>query len=119
MSAAKAYVHWPILASFFQQLTVWNGLLLAGGLALVVAGLIRLRHGRIGPIGSQSVPTVLAQGLALLVLGYHLMAWSVNATRRIEGLICMPAAWWWVLVLGLGVLMGVARAIDMAEAKQR
>lgn len=108
-----------VVATFLQQLTFWNGLLLAGGLFLLIAGMIRLRHGRTGPIGSQSVPTVLAQGVSVLVLGYHLIAWGVNATRGIEGLMCVRAQWWWALVLGLGVLMGLARAIDVAEAKQK
>ena len=122
------------MAKFLEHLTVWNGLLLVGGVLLAGVGLLRLRHGRMsdaGTEGGQSVPTVLAQGIASLVLAYHLIAWGLNSAIGVAnpsagesagtwtGLLCVPPRWWWALILMLGALVGLSRAIDTAEAKKK
>jgi len=99
---------------------------IVAGCLLGVAGLWMLRNAKrtIHEPGSQesssdtdespelglSIPTRLAIGITIMIVGYHLIAWSVP--RPMYG---VPIGRWW-MVLGIGVLVvGGAFFADRVE----
>jgi len=72
------------------------------GAAVLIAGLWLLREPKEGTRrAGLSVPTRTATALALLVLGYHIAAWSLpDSWTPIK----VPPEKWWVLAIG-GVMM--------------
>lgn len=72
------------------------------GAAVLIVGLWLLREPKEGTKrAGLSVPTRMATALALLVIGYHIAAWSLpDAWTPMK----VPLERWWVLAIG-GVMM--------------
>jgi len=87
--------------------------LLAVGLRL----LVRLRRGqslvvRLPLLGPSSHATGLAVSFSSLILGYHLLAWTLPPDWL---QLRVPAHRWWLLVLGAGLAIGLSWMMDRGE----
>lgn len=99
----------------------------SGGIAIAIASLWVLRWARRGirgeagdqaashPAGSSAVigsgPTRLTVGVAGLLVGYHLVCWSLPALS-----FGVPLDQWWIVVAGAGLAVVGAVAVDVLEA---
>ena len=89
----------------------------AVGAAVVIAGAWLLREPSAGARrASLSVPTRMALGLTLLVLGYHVAAWSLPDSWTPMK---VPLERWWMLAAGAGAMIGSSVAMDRREEEAK
>lgn len=63
-----------------------------------------------------STPSRGALGIALMLVGYHLVVWTMPATATN---LQVPRSVWWVVPLACVSLVTLSRALDMFEARAR
>ncbi len=63
-----------------------------------------------------STPSRVAVGIALMLVGYHLVVWVMPATATN---LQVPRSVWWVVPLTCVILVTLSRALDMFEARAR
>lgn len=87
------------------------------GAAVLIAGLWLLREPKEGTKrAGLSVPTRLATALALLVIGYHIAAWSLpDSWTPIK----VPLDRWWVLAIGGVMMLSSSVVMDRKEETAR
>ncbi|MCC6969827.1 MAG: hypothetical protein IT434_06345 [Phycisphaerales bacterium] len=88
----------------------------ATGAIVLIAGLWLLREPKEGTKrAGLSVPTRMATALALLVLGYHVAAWSLpDSWTPIK----LPIARWWVLAIAGVLMLSSSVAMDRRDETQ-
>ena len=87
------------------------------GAAVLVAGLWLLREPKEGTKrAGLSVPTRMALALALLVLGYHIAAWSLpDHWTPIK----LPIERWWILAIGGVMMLSSSVVMDRRDEAER
>lgn len=97
---------------------VWSVVVILFGVALFAAGLWWLGGGRwtwLPALGFQprtSLPTRMVVAIVHLVLGYHLVVWSIPGDRRPMQ---FPRGQWPWMVLGCAAAIGGSRMLDRLE----
>jgi hypothetical protein len=84
----------------------------ACGFVVLAAGLWLLRRGRRGGHTSASR---LTAGVCLMVLGYHIGAWSVPLG---SSMLRVPPDRWWVVAGVVAVALGCAGLADLIERRR-
>lgn len=114
-------------------LSVADWIMLGAGAPVAALGLLALRRGRAAateleshaaaepgarsatePAAAEarvSPATWLVLGVALVLGGYHLVAWAL--TPRVA-MLAVPEDLWWAVVAGLGLLVALSRLLDAA-----
>lgn len=112
--------------------TAWHWVLFIAGTAALFTGVWMLARARrpgppghqhstdqppraAGPSESDGVATGLATALLVIFLGYHLAAWGLP--RQVVPF-QVDRDWWWAVVLAVGVLAALSRAIDRWESRR-
>lgn len=86
------------------------------GAIVLIAGLWLLREPKEGTKrAGLSVPTRMALALALLVLGYHIAAWSLpDHWTPIK----LPIERWWILAIGGVMMLSSSVVMDRRDETQ-
>lgn len=87
------------------------------GAAVLIAGLWLLREPKQGTKrAGLSVPTRMATALALLVIGYHVAAWSLPDSWTPMK---VPLERWWVLAIGGVMMLSSSVVMDRRDEETR
>lgn len=87
------------------------------GAIVLIAGLWLLREPKEGTKrAGLSVPTRMALALALLVLGYHVAAWSLPDSWTPMK---VPLDRWWVLAIGGVMMVSSSVVMDQRDEAER
>ncbi len=87
------------------------------GAAVLIAGLWLLREPKEGTKrAGLSVPTRMATALALLVIGYHIAAWSLPDSWTPMK---VPLERWWVLAIGGVMMLSSSAVMDRRDEAER
>lgn len=84
---------------------------IAAGGVLVIAGFVAFAFRR---FSVRRTPTRLVLGMSMLLLGWHLIMWSLPAKWT---LLSVPADRWWMLVVGLVLAVAGTMAADVLESR--
>lgn len=83
------------------------------GAAVLIAGLWLLREPKEGTkLAGLSVPTRMATALALLVIGYHIAAWSLPDSWTPMK---VPLERWWLLAIGGAMMLSSSVVMDRRD----
>ena len=124
--AAAWQTAWSWITTWASGLAWWQWGMLVGGMALVISGFFALNRARTIHDRAEStmtVPAALAAACAQLLVGYHLVIWTLPLSRGAgggsgSGGVFVSAQWWWVVVLVAVGMVGLSMAIDRLEGRR-